>query len=242
MTEPFDGFLLIDKPAQITSFDCIRYIKKLVPKKVKISHMGTLDPFATGLMILGLGGATKKSGAFLTLDKEYIAQAKVGILTDTLDLTGEIIKEGPMLNKKEIEESIKSFGDKYLQTPPIYSALKFKGERLYNLARKKQLPEETLNQIVAEKTREIKIYNLSLLDYNEPFFSIKAHTSHGTYIRSLVNDIAARAGSYATTFQLRRTNIGSFPVSDAIELYSLKSDQDVASKLIDLPVDRNILL
>lgn len=237
MIEYLEGFLLIDKPSNITSFDCIRYIKRLTSKKIKISHMGTLDPFATGLIILGFGQATKKSGTFLALDKEYIAQGKTGILTETLDLTGEVTETTRILNKEEIEQSIKNFGNKYLQIPPIYSALKFKGDRLYDLARKKKLTKETLDKIVAEKAREINIYDLSLLDCDEPFFSIKAHTSHGTYIRSLVNDIAIKAGSYATTYQLRRTKIGPFSVANAIELYSLKTDQDVASNIIDLSLD-----
>jgi len=237
MIEYLEGFLLIDKPANITSFDCIRHIKKFVAKKIKISHMGTLDPFATGLIILGFGKATKRSGSFLALDKEYVAQGKMGVLTETLDLTGKVAATSRVLTKEELEQSIISFGNKYLQTPPIYSALKFKGDRLYNLARKSKLSPEELNQIVADKAREINIYDLRLIDYNEPYFSIKAHTSHGTYIRSLVNDIAIKAGSLATTYQLRRTKIGPFLVSNAIELYSLKCDQDVASNIIDLSLD-----
>jgi len=237
MIEYLEGFLLIDKPSNITSFDCIRHIKKLVSKKIKISHMGTLDPFATGLIILGFGKATKRSSSFLALDKEYNAQGKIGILTETLDLTGVVTETAPLLTKEEIEKSILSFGRKYLQTPPIYSALKFKGDRLYDLARKNKLPREALHKIVAEKAREISIYDLMLVDYNEPYFSIKAHTSHGTYIRSLINDIAIRAGSYATTYQLRRTKIGPFLVSDAVQLYSLKDDQDVVANLLDLSLD-----
>lgn len=239
MIDYLEGYLLIDKPANITSFDCIRYIKKFLSKKLKISHMGTLDPFATGLLILGLGKATKKSGTFLALDKEYIARAKIGELTETLDLTGLVTKTDRMLNKTEIELAIQSFGNKYLQIPPVYSALKYNGARLYDLARNKKLSEESLKQIASAKAREINIYDLSLTDYKEPYFSIKAHTSHGTYIRSLVNDIAIKAGSCATTYQLRRTKIGHFSIINAVELYAIKKEEDIISNLISLSADNS---
>lgn len=231
MIEHLSGLLVIDKPIDITSFDCIRYIKKIITHKIKISHMGTLDPFATGLIILGLGTFTKKSGSFLNLDKEYIATGKTGILTNTLDLTGELVRTSEPVKREDIEISIEQFGSKYLQTPPIFSALKFKGDRLYQLARKELIPIEELEKIVRNKTREINIYNLELLSFETPYFSIKAHVSHGTYIRSLVNDIAQKAGSCATTYELRRTKVGNISIKDAVQLYEINNIQDIIANL-----------
>src|SRR5271157_6137201 len=131
----FSGLIKINKPAGITSYDCIRHIKRILKTKTKIGHAGTLDPFASGLMLICIGRqATKTIDQLMTKDKEYLVKAKLGELTDTLDLTGKII-ESQEINKtitaQDIKNAIKNIGSSYLQTPPVYSALKYQGEPLH---------------------------------------------------------------------------------------------------------------
>ncbi|KKP22966.1 MAG: tRNA pseudouridine synthase B [candidate division TM6 bacterium GW2011_GWF2_28_16] len=242
INDKLNGFLLINKPESLSSYDCIRVIKKIIKNKLKIGHTGTLDNFATGLLIIAIGKATKQIDLFLNTDKEYIATGKLHELTDTLDNTGNIILNNNNNNNNitldTLTDTIKNFTGKYLQTPPIYSALKYNGEPLYKLAREKKLTEQELNTIIKDKTRECEIYNIKLIDYNYPFFTIKAHVSKGTYIRSLVDDIAQKLNTHATCYKLTRTKIGNINIKDAINLDNLKNIQDIESKLIN----SNILL
>lgn len=231
------GYLLINKPKDITSFDCIRHIKRIVRQKIKIGHAGTLDPFATGLVIICLGrDATKSITELMNLDKTYIVKAKLGELTDTLDLTGEVLEAQAASLKlpaqEEIEQAIKKLGTNYTQTPPIYSALKHQGTPLYKLAREKQLTTEELEKIIKKKTREITIYSLKLENFDPPFFSFRTRVSKGTYIRSLANDIAKKAGSYATTYELQRVNVGKISLEKSIALDRLKTIDDIYDHLL----------
>ncbi len=234
-----EGFLLVNKPRDKTSFWCIRYIKRLVGKRVKIGHAGTLDPFATGLLIVGIGrNATKHLGTFLTLDKIYIARAKLGLQTDTLDITGSIIKQNDTINitKQELQKAIEQLGNSYQQIPPIFSALKYNGKRLCVLAREKKKSVQELNNIVRQKVRDVTLYSVELQEYSGPYFQICAHVSHGTYIRSLIDDIAQKAGGYATTVSLCRTDIGSYCLSRAIDLETLQTLKMIEKNCI--PVDQ----
>jgi tRNA pseudouridine55 synthase len=233
------GFLLINKPKDITSFSCVNHIKKICLTnglKIKIGHAGTLDPFATGLLIICIGRqATRSIHKFMDLDKEYVVTAKLGELTDTLDLTGTVLKYNNNIpSKDELLSSIKTIGKEYLQIPPVYSALKHKGQPLYKLVREKKLNQEELEKIAQSKERNVKINKLEITDYSSPYFSFIANVSKGTYIRSLANDIAKLSGSCATTYKLERTKIGDFKIENAIHLKTIKTLQDIEQILFQI--------
>ncbi len=233
----FSGLIKINKPAGITSYDCIRHIKRILKaKKIKIGHAGTLDPFASGLMLICIGRqATKSIDQLMTQDKEYIVKAKLGELTDTLDLTGKIIESKILesqeisqnITKQDIEKAIKELGSSYIQTPPIYSALKHQGTPLHELARKQKMETHKLEQITQKKSRLVEIYKIELLNIELPFFTFKAHVSKGTYVRSLADDIAQKLGLHATTYELERTKIGEYKLEDAVQLCDLKTVEDI---------------
>ncbi len=230
------GYLLINKPKDITSFAVVNQIRNLIDKRIRVGHTGTLDPFATGLLIIAVDRtATKHIKHLLTLDKTYVAKGKLGELTDTLDYTGNALqKEQPNVSQQGLEEAIASFGSSYIQTAPIYSALRYKGTRLCDLARNKQMSQEQLEAIARLKQREISLYHLELIECTLPYFCIKAQVSSGTYIRSLVNDIAKKAGSIATTYELERTAIGPFKLDNALSLEELSSSEDIEKHLISI--------
>ncbi len=209
--EPF-GFLLIDKPKGKTSHDVIDELRKITKIK-KIGHSGTLDPIATGLLILGIGReATKKLSQFQKLDKEYWARIRLGAISDTFDVQGKImeIKVNEIPTKEKVEKVLRSFEGEILQTPPPYSAKKIKGVKLYELARK--------GILVAPKPKKVKIYKIELLKFKWPYLEIKINCSSGTYIRSLANDIGKKLGCGALVEELKRTKIGEFSLDKAVSL------------------------
>ena len=227
------GFLIINKPKGITSFSCVRHIKSILGR-VKIGHSGTLDAFASGLILIAIGRQyTKKLTELFNLDKEYKVKAKLGELTDTLDYTGVVLRKDDNLHitKDDIEKTIKEFDKEYIQLPPIYSALKYEGLPLYKLIRKKIKTKEELEKIVEEKKRLVKIYELNFIDFLFPFFSFNARVSKGTYVRALANDIASRLGTCATTYELERTKIGNISLEDSVGLFSLKTVEDIEKNL-----------
>jgi tRNA pseudouridine55 synthase len=206
-----DGILLVDKKKGITSYDVIREIKRKYPKGTKIGHTGTLDPFATGLLIILIGRpATKLMNKFHKLKKRYVVDAKFGFETDTQDITGRVTSksdDGIKPTKEDIEQTItKNFLGEITQIPPKYSAKKIKGKKAYELARKGQEFEL--------KAKEIEIYELNILDYSYPDIKMEIQCSTGTYIRTLVRDLARVLGTYATAVDLRRTEIGPFSLND----------------------------
>ena len=240
------GFLLINKPTGMSSYGCIGYLKRILKQKIKIGHAGTLDPFASGLLIVALGReATRLLSRIMVMEKTYVATGKCGELTDTLDYTGTIVSTCAHIPlEKEIKTSLLSFGSSYEQIPPLYSALKHQGARLYALARHNVMSTQELQSIAESKRRTVQLYELQLLSYESPQFTIQARVSHGTYIRTLVNDIAvracpssfdelrmsgeqSRAGSCATTYQLARTAIGPFDLSQATDLMAIKTVDDI---------------
>jgi len=229
------GFLLIDKPNGRTSFQCVAYIRKLLPYKAKVGHAGTLDSFATGLLIIAVDRrATREIDQFMKLSKVYVATGKLGQLTDTLDLTGVTVQEQETLGItcKQLELATDYFGDSYQQIPPIYSALKYEGRQLSELLRKHKMTREQLQEVAKQKVREVQIYNLELLKCELPYFTVRTHVSHGTYIRVLVNDIAQKVSSVATTHELRRDAIGPFSIKEAVPLDSFMSVSDIEKHLI----------
>lgn len=216
------GFLLIDKPRGITSHDvCYRVKRKFGLKKV--GHTGTLDPFARGLMILTVGKATKLSHLFFGLDKTYVAKMVLGRHYDTLDTTGVVLDEKRVEAKpSEVKNSIESFLGSYEQMPPMYSAIKHQGKRLYELARD--------GQDVERKTRKVEIKAIEMIEQTDHTYVFEARVSKGTYVRSLASDIAARIDEFAALDALRRTSVGSYHVDQAKTIEEIEPED-----LISLP-------
>ncbi|MCK9368363.1 tRNA pseudouridine(55) synthase TruB [Candidatus Dojkabacteria bacterium] len=212
--EVLNEILLVDKPEGMTSYDVIRKIKSRYPKKTKIGHCGTLDSFATGLLILLIGKATKRQDEFHKLNKVYQTTAVFGFETDTQDITGkEINRDGDLrsISKEEIEKKInEKFIGKIFQIPPSYSAKKIDGVRAYKLAREGKEVELNPNSI--------EIFSFKILSYNFPEVTFEVECAGGTYIRSLINDLGKGLGTFATCKTLRRISIGEYNVKDAIKL------------------------
>lgn len=202
------GSLLIDKRIGVTSRQEVNFISKKFAIK-KAGHIGTLDPFADGLLIVLLGSSTKISPFLEVMDKEYIATLKLGKKTDSGDLTGNIIEEKdiPLLSKEKINEVLKSFLGKQSQVPPMYSALKVNGKELYKYAR------EGIE--IERKRREIEIYSIDLISFNDDEIIFKAHVSKGTYIRTLGEDIAEKLGTVGHLVKLTRSKIGPYSLENA---------------------------
>lgn len=206
-----NGILLVDKKKGITSFDVIREIKRKYPKGTKIGHTGTLDPFATGLLIIMIGReATKLMNRFHELKKRYIVEARFGFETDTQDITGIVVSktnDGIVPTESDIKSTVnKKFLGKIKQIPPKYSAKKIKGKKAYELARE--------GKEFKLRPKEIEIYEFKVLAYEYPNIKYEVLCSTGTYIRTLVHDLARVLGTYATATELRRTDIGGFSVDE----------------------------
>lgn len=225
-----NGLLIFDKPKDLTSHDMVYQVRKKTNIK-RVGHTGTLDPMATGVLVMCIGKATKVSDYILAADKEYIAKIKLGILTDTLDITGNVLKNDDVLfNKFKIKECLENFLGIQEQTPPKYSAIKIKGKKLYEYARE--------GQDINIPKRKIIIHSIDLLDFNnKDEITIKVLVSKGTYIRSLANDIGNYLGTYGTLTNLRRTRSGDFKIQDALTLADFKNlnAKQINQKL--LPID-----
>jgi tRNA pseudouridine55 synthase len=213
--------ILIDKPAGITSFGVVARLRRVLStragKKVKIGHTGTLDPFATGLMILVVGKETKNAERYSKLDKVYEATIRLGETSTTGDPEGEISKKNDREpTQPEVEEVLKSFIGEIEQRPPAYSAIKINGQRAYKLARKGEVVEIPL--------RKVTIYSLELLDYSYPELKVRTHVSSGTYIRTLAEDIGKALGTGAYCHELRRTHIAQWSVAEAKKLQDFGVD------------------
>ena len=213
MTE--DGMLLIDKPAGITSFGVVarvrRQLSEQLGKKAKVGHTGTLDPFATGLMIIVTGKECRNAGNYSKLDKEYEATFTLGVTSTTGDPEGELMPiSGDQPTLTELEAALEQFTGEITQRPPMFSAIKINGRRAYDLARK--------GEVVEIPERQVTIYSLQLLDYTYPEVKIRVHVSSGTYIRSLAEDLGKvlRTGAYCS--QLRRTKVGQWSVENATKI------------------------
>ena len=207
------GLILINKPSGMTSFSAVNKIKWLAQEK-RVGHTGTLDPLATGLLPIFIGRATALAGIVLDADKGYVAEVKLGITTDTCDITGAVLSEKAVsVTREQLAEVLEHFKGKIMQTPPIYSALKKDGVRLYELARR--------GETVEIPPREVEITRLELLDFSGDTFKIAVDCSKGTYIRSLCRDIGEALGTGAAMTALHRTTTGGFDVKNAVELEAL---------------------
>jgi tRNA pseudouridine55 synthase len=220
-----DGILLVNKPKFITSNDLVIKIKKHLNEKM--GHTGTLDYAASGLMVLTVGQGTKITQYLQKLDKQYIAEGKLGEITDTYDSQGKIIQTKPVeIDEEKLKEIIFSFVGEYYQTPPPYSSKRIGGTRAYKLAKKGI--EVQLKPVL------IKIYNIEILEINLPYFKIKVDCSSGTYIRSLIKDIGDKAGCGAYMTDLIRTKIGQFDLKDALSFEEMLKKNPNEIKLISL--------
>ena len=210
------GLLLIDKPKDMTSFSAVRQIKRLCCEK-RVGHTGTLDPLATGVLPIFIGKATALSSHLLDADKEYVARVRLGVTTDSCDITGNVINSSEVnVTENELLEVVNSFKGEILQTPPMFSALKKDGVRLYELARQ--------GKEVEIEPRRVNIINIELSDFDGTEFNINVKCSKGTYIRSLCRDIGEKLSCGATMTELRRIGTSGFYINDCVSLDLLNPD------------------
>ena len=209
-----EGIIVVNKPKGITSFDVIRKLKKILKTK-KIGHTGTLDPLATGVMLMCVGKATKLASDLEAKDKVYIADFDIGYATDTYDIEGKKIAENIIeVSKENLEQSIKKFIGNIKQVPPMYSAIKIDGNKLYHLARK--------GIEVERPERDVTIEYINLLDFKDNKAKIETKVSKGCYIRSLIFDIGQDLGTYATMTALQRKQVGDYSLEDSYSLEQIE--------------------
>lgn len=212
-----NGILVIDKPIGCTSRDVVNVVARKFHIK-KVGHTGTLDPMATGVLVLCLGDYTKFVSHIINHDKKYIATITFGMETDTLDITGEVLKKSNVIPKKsEIEYVLKQYIGPQKQEVPIYSAKKIKGKKLYEYARN--------HESVSLPVSDIEVFDLKLLEFDGSRAQIFCSVSKGTYIRSLLRDIAHACGTVGVMSDLCRTQVGTFDIQHAFSLEDLKNDQ-----------------
>jgi tRNA pseudouridine55 synthase len=205
------GLLVVNKKAKMTSHDVVEKLRRVLKFK-KIGHAGTLDPGAQGVLLACLGKATKITTFLMEYDKEYEAVIRLGVTTDTYDGEGEVlqIRDNPTVSEEEIRAAVESFRGEIWQTPPLYSAVKQGGKRLYQYAR--------AGKQVERKRRRVLIKDIRVLEVKLPFVKLKVNCSKGTYIRSLAHDMGEMLGCGAHLFSLLRTRVGPFHVKEALDL------------------------
>ncbi|MDA8431713.1 MAG: tRNA pseudouridine(55) synthase TruB [Nitrospiraceae bacterium] len=236
-----DLIINFNKPRGITSFQCVSKVKRLLGAG-KAGHTGTLDPMATGVLLICLGEATKVSRFFLDMDKKYRARVKLGEKTDTCDAEGRVIeqRDASSVTPERIERALRMFKGEIVQTPPMYSAVKVQGTALYKLARK--------GLEIDRPERIVMIYHLKMILSELPYFDMEVSCSKGTYIRTLCDDIGNALGTGAHLAALERSAVGSFTIADSVGLDELAT-QDFRDKRkgfssIDeaLPILREVVL
>ena len=209
-----EGIIVVNKTKGITSFDVIRKLKKILKTK-KIGHTGTLDPLATGVMLVCVGKATKLASDLEAKNKIYIADFDIGYATDTYDVEGKKIAENIIeVSKENLEQSIKKFIGNIKQVPPMYSAIKIDGNKLYHLARK--------GIEVERPKRDVTIEYINLLDFKNNKAKIETKVSKGCYIRSLIFDIGQDLGTYATMTALQRKQVGDYSLEESYSLEQIE--------------------
>jgi tRNA pseudouridine55 synthase len=214
--------LLIDKPLQWTSFDVVHKVRRCL-NTAKAGHAGTLDPRATGLLIVCTGRQTKRVHEFADLEKEYTGTFRLGIRTPSFDMETSITTHADIstVTREQLESIALGFVGKQLQLPPMYSAVKHQGKPLYKYARK--------GKTLERKAKEIDIHEFDILSFAPPSVSFRVRCSKGTYIRALANDIGEILGCGATLVELRRTRIGHFDVANALTISQLESMNDASA-------------
>lgn len=229
-----DGIIVVNKPKGITSRDVVNKVCKLLNTK-KVGHTGTLDPIATGVLVLCLGKATKLVEVLTSNDKEYVATVKLGILTDTLDTDGTIIeKKCVNLDKDKLENVLNSFIGTYNQEVPIYSAVKINGKKLYEYAREKK--EVTIPK------RMVEIKKIKLIEFGNNYYKFKVTVSKGTYIRSLIKDINDKLGVIGVMSDLVRTKQGKFSINNSYTLENMENNNYNVLTITDVLKDENCVI
>ncbi len=227
-----DGIIIIDKPSGWTSMDVCAKLRRVFGEK-RVGHAGTLDPMATGVLPVFVGRATRAVEFAECGEKEYIATLRLGLVTDTQDTTGEILTQMPVaVSRAQVEAVLPRFTGKIEQLPPMYSAIKQNGRKLYELARQ--------GKTVERKTREITVFALELLQQSSPTdYQLRVVCSKGTYIRTLCHDIGAALGCGGAMASLRRTEAAGFSISQSVSMeYVLEAAQQGRADALLLPVDR----
>lgn len=227
-----NGIINVYKEKDFTSHDVVAKLRGIVKQK-KIGHTGTLDPDATGVLPVCLGNATKLCDMLTDKSKEYVTTMRLGFCTDTQDISGEVLKKQEVnVTKEDVTEAVMSFVGKYDQIPPMYSALKVNGKKLYELAR------EGIE--IERKARSIEIFAIEIMDINLPDITMKVHCSKGTYIRTLCHDIGLKLGCFATMVSLKRTKVANFLLENAYTLSQIEACvkdeklQDILTKTEDM--------
>lgn len=224
-----NGILLVDKPAGWTSHDVVQKMRRLYETK-QVGHTGTLDPMATGLLPICIGKATKVAEYISDDRKAYVAQAVRGIRTDTGDTTGVVYARSDAPIPVNLDDILRTFTGEQLQLPPMHSALKYKGKKLYDYAR--------MGICVPRKKRPITVTKLACLERGDTKISLLAEVSSGTYIRTLIDDIGEAAGCFFTMSDLRRVSVGSTTVDGSYTIEALEAMPIDARKSLLLPMDR----
>ena len=227
---PINALLLLDKDAGHSSNTAVQRAKRILSAR-KAGHTGSLDPIATGVLPLCLGEATKLAAFLLDTDKRYYVRIRLGVTTTTADIEGQVVQTQPVpqLAPVLLETCLSHFRGPIQQVPPMYSALKHQGQRLYDLARK--------GEVVDRPPRAIVIHELNLLEFGRDFVDLDVHCSKGTYIRSLAVDIGERLGCGGHVEILRRTAVGRFKVEDAVTLAALENSPPETRSTLLMPMD-----
>ncbi len=213
-----DGILILDKPAGMTSHDCVAIMRRLFHTR-KVGHTGTLDPMATGVLPILLGRAAKAAEYLVAEDKHYIAGLRLGLTTDTEDITGAVLTESASIpDEAAVQDAVKTFVGEIDQIPPMYSALKVDGQKLYDLARQ--------GITVERKARKITVSSLTCTKQDERTYTLDVHCSKGTYIRTLCADIGEKLGCGGVMCALRRAGSGNFTLDGAYTIEALEAMTD----------------
>jgi tRNA pseudouridine55 synthase len=218
------GLLLLDKPAGLTSYDCVHRVKRILARE-KVGHCGTLDPLAMGVLILLVGRATRQQSTFLDLEKQYWFRGEFGRVTDTGDREGQCLRSPGFghVTAQHLKDALDTFVGEQMQTPPRFSALKFQGKRYYQWARQ--------GVEIPRRARPVRIKSFELLSFQAPFWEARVVCSRGTYIRTLVEDVAERLGTGASVDVLIRERIGHFSRDQALSWETVS--QSSRAQLLD---------
>lgn len=221
-----DSVIIVNKEINRTSRDIVNDLNRILGTK-KIGHTGTLDPIATGVLVICVGKYTKFVNLLTSLDKEYIATIKLGIKTDTLDITGNIIEKQPFeVDKEQVINTLNSFLGNSVQKVPIYSAVKINGKKLYEYARN--------GEEIELPKRTITVNSIELLEFKDDLITFKVNVSKGTYIRSLIQDICIKLNTVGTMSSLIRTKQGVFTIEDSYSIQDIKNNNYKALNVKDL--------
>lgn len=223
-----DGFLAVDKPAGWTSYDVIEFLKKRFGVK-KAGHGGTLDPLATGILVVGVGKATRQLALFMNSDKTYRIVLRLGLRTDTQDVTGKALREEPVppVSREEFEHHLDEFRGEIVQVLPKYSAVKYKGKPYYYYTRR--------GMEIPVKTRKVLIHSIKILSYDLPRIEMDVSCATGAYMRTLCDALGEKIGCGGCLESLIRTQCGSVGMSDTVDVRTIQSKEDLEKRLLWLP-------